>query len=199
MIRIFFAGDGPRDEATVPPLVRSILSTEVESAGFSPWARLNGAGRGYQKKVRFATLQAIDARAAALVAVVDRDKAEAGHRMDALRAARDADRTKKPAFPTAFGEANPHGEAWLLDDPVAVREALGLNSEDEIVSVKRTKDPKGILDALIEKSRHRGHSREALAEIATRVNPSRCQHPDHTGFREFTDELHLELGPLTTA
>ncbi len=52
-MRLLFVGDGERDAATVPHIVARILDTQVEPVT-QHWARLNGAGRGYQKKVRFA-------------------------------------------------------------------------------------------------------------------------------------------------
>ena len=126
MSLILFVGDGVRNAATVPPIVKRILNTEFSSLTRN-WAHLHGAGKGYQKKVRFAVLQALDAGAKGLIAVVDRDRAQRD-RLKRLREARDDDRMQKPPFPTAFGEANPHGEAWLLDDPQAIREALRLES-----------------------------------------------------------------------
>jgi hypothetical protein len=200
MIRIYFVGDGPRDAATVPALIASILSEQVDLVpGEHHWLRLHkDAGDGYERKVRYATTEARKAKAMALVAVVDRDKAKAGHRMKALRSAREADRKQNPPLPTAFGEANPHGEAWLLDDPRAVREALGLGHDVEIVSPKKTKNPKGSLESLIETTRSRAQIMTALAEIAAVVDPSRCQNAEHTGFREFMDEVRDEIGPIVT-
>ena len=55
-----------------------------------------------------------------------------------LREARERDRMERPPFPTAFGEADPHGEAWLLDDPTAIRDALELDPEVEIPTLSKT-------------------------------------------------------------
>ena len=44
MICLFFVGDGARDEATVPPLVRTILQIDFSTL-FQPWARLHAAER----------------------------------------------------------------------------------------------------------------------------------------------------------
>jgi hypothetical protein len=194
-MRLLFVGDGERDAATVPHLVETILGIRVERATL-PWARLNGAGRGYRKKVQFAVRQAIDAEADRLVAVVDRDKEAAGVRLGEMRQARDADRMKRPSYPTACGEANPHGEAWLLDDPVAVRDALGLANEVKVTPVHKTKDPKAVLNDLIRSSRKTDPITHILGDIAKCVDPSRCAHRDETGLEDFMAEVQSELGPL---
>src|SRR5208337_5149949 len=153
MMLILFVGDGERDAATIPHLVMRILDVELASTSRN-WAHLHGAGKGYQKKVRFAVLQAIDEGAVGLVAVVDRDRAPQRGRLRELREARDRDRMERPSFPTAFGEASPHGEAWLLDDPTAIRDALGLDPKVEIPTVLRTRNPKLVVNEIIKNSKH---------------------------------------------
>ncbi len=198
MISLLFVGDGERDAATVPHLVMRILGAEVEPVTRNR-AHLHQAGKGYQKKVRFALLQALDAGAAGLIAVVDRDKSQHGEKLKQLRAAREKVRMEKPPFPMAFGEASPHGEAWLLDDPAAIRDALGLDVDAEIVAISRTRDPKSVLNDLIGRSNREGTEILAvLTGIARLVDPERCFHASHTGFRDFVEDVRTEIGPLVT-
>jgi hypothetical protein len=196
MISILLIGDGPRDEATVPYMVKNILKTSIQTE-FRQWAHLHGSGKGYEKKVRFGVLQARDMNAAGLLAVVDQDKARGGGRLRSLRNARDADRIVHPPFPTALGEAKPHGEAWLLDDPHAIRQVLELDGGVDIPNVRRSRDPKEDLNELFRKSQRQGDDRmDLLKEIAQRIDVSRCQHGEETGFSDFVEEVRQELGPL---
>jgi hypothetical protein len=198
MISLLLIGDGPRDEATVPHMVENILNTPVQ-AEFQRWAHLHGSGKGYEKKLRFAVLQAKDALAAGLVAVVDQDNAKGGSRLKALRGARDDDRTVHPPFPTALGEAIPHGEAWLLDDPPAIRQVLELEDHVPIPTVRKAREPKDVLNQLIRMSRYHEENRiELLEQIAPLVDVSRCQHGNETGFADFVKEVRQELGPLVS-
>jgi hypothetical protein len=196
MISILLVGDGPRDEATVPHLVQTIVSTPIQ-AEFRRWAHLHGSGKGYEKKLRFAVLQAKDAEAVGLVAVVDQDRAKGGQRLKALREARDADRILHSPYPTALGEAIPHGEAWLLDDPYAIRQVLELEEDVPIPTVRRARVPKETLNELFRMSRYRDDDwMILLGEIAQRVDVSRCQHGQDTGFTDFVNDVHRELNPL---
>ena len=116
MIKLFFVGDGPRDEAVVPHLVAKILALDALQSGFSPWASLHKKSKGYARKLRFAIRQARDQNALGLVATVDSDESGRSGRLNQLRDGRDEDRQSAPPFPTSLGEAIPHLEAWLLDD-----------------------------------------------------------------------------------
>ena len=208
MISLFFVGDGARDEATVPHLVRTILQTDFSTL-FQPWARLHAAERrgrpgrrlrGYGRKLLYAIRAARVAQADGLVATVDRDKAPAG-RLRRLREARAADRQQAPSLPTALGEAKPHAEAWLLDDPVAVREALELPANADVPSVRDSTYPKHTLHELWEQSPRKeanpgDREMDALPEIARRVVPSRCAHRRETGFQAFVTEVRRELAGL---
>ena len=131
MIRLLFVGDGERDAAMNPPLVEVLTGAEVE-ATTRPWARLNV--RGYDRKLRFAIRQARDEGLQGVVATIDRDKSSGHDRLRELKAGRTRDRETAPPLPAALGAANPHAEAWLLDDPVAVRTVLGLDNDAAIVS-----------------------------------------------------------------
>ncbi|HEV7224363.1 MAG TPA: hypothetical protein VGN42_16760 [Pirellulales bacterium] len=137
MIHLFFVGDGPRDGATLPPLVERILGAEV-SVTFREWRPLHLRGKGgYGGKLQFIIRAARDAGASGLVAVVDRDKDPRRRRLRDLAAGRAGDRASAPPFPTALGEAVPHVEAWLLDDLAAVRQSLRLAVAIEIQSMPR--------------------------------------------------------------
>lgn len=218
MIRIHFVGDGPRDVWSVPHLVEGILSHPVELAVIgsdqSPqkgsdkwsdqsrrhWARLNSEGSGYRRKLLFAIRTAKDEGADGLVAVVDRDKTKDNSRLNELVKTRNEDRQKTGHFPTAIGEAIPHGDVWLLDDPVAVRRGLDLAPSTEIVNVRRSKYPKDDLDDLIANApRSEQEAEHPLTSIARLVDASRCAHARETGFQAFVDEVRTEFGPLVAS
>ena len=204
MIRVHIVGDGDRDGATVPPLVSNILGVEVEGV-FFPWnslpedkkgrkLRMNTTG-GYARKIAFAIERARSDRAAGMVAIVDRDVEPAGDRLNKLRSGRETDRLASAPIPTAIGEAVPHGEAWLLNDRVAVRDSLYL--EDRHLHATDESDPKSALDALISGSPRREDRRlEVLRDIAGRVDRSRCPNSDRTGFASFADEVRHEFRDL---
>jgi hypothetical protein len=196
MIRIHFVGDGERDAATVPHLVIDILQTEIDPTTTN-WPRLNSAGKGYPRKLRFAMKQAIDAGADGLVAVVDRDKAEKRSRLKELQAGREEWRANPamPPLPAALDEASPHGDVWLLADPVAIRQALELGDDVEIPSVRKTKEPKAALNELIKGSKYRNEMdiKIVLADIARLVDHRRCAHPEETGFGDFVRDVRVEF------
>lgn len=194
-MKLLLVADGPRDEASLPPLLNLILGRTVDCE-FESWVRIHrrGSGRGYDRKLRFAVGQARSRGHAGLVAVVDRDKDHAGHRAGELRATRETDRETGARFPTALGVADPHVDVWLLDDPAAVREGLGLESKTEVISVHRTKDPKAELDRLIQEASR--ELIEALTAIATRLQPRRCNHAKTTGFEAFADDCRQEFANL---
>jgi hypothetical protein len=114
MIRIHFVADGPRDGVTVPHLVENILGVQIEPKTHN-WRDIRlQSGKGYQRRLRFSILRAIDDDASGLVAVVDRDKSAPRVKLRELQAERESYRIERATFPTALGEAAPHGEAWLL-------------------------------------------------------------------------------------
>lgn len=197
MIRLLFVGDGKRDAATVPPLVETILDTEIDPET-RIWARLHASGRkGYDRKLVYALLQARDLGVPGVVATVDSDKEPKGKRLRSLQKGRISDREKRPPLPTALGEAVPHGEAWLFDDPAAVRTTLRLSDDLEIPTLRETRDPKKMLNKLCKQSpRAQDPPPEVLAEIAKCVDPARCSHAKQSGFLAFTKEVHSELGSL---
>lgn len=198
MIRLLVVGDGERDGATIPRFVENVLKTSVDHA-FHRWARLHtrGSGKGYARKVKYAVRQARTERRDGLVAVVDRDRSTRGERFGEMRRAREEDRTSLPPYPTALGEAIPHGEAWLLDDRDAVRAVLQLENDVVIPTTKKTKNPKRKLEALVEQSSRDDDPSAIFAEIAQALDLSRCVHAKETGFQAFVDDLRDEIGPLT--
>ena len=171
MIRVLVVGDGPRDEAMVPAIVATVLGRPVE-AQFEPWARLHDrSGKGYGRKLRYAIAVARDRRRA-LVATLDVDASPRRERMAELQQARDDARSRPDPVPTALGAANPHGEAWLLDDAVAVRSVLGLAADVPVPSVLRVRSPKGALEALMAESPRAGdRPRDVWRHIAVQVRP----------------------------
>ncbi len=199
MIRLLFVGDGERDAATNPHLVSTIISAPVDATA-RPWARLNQAGRGYDRKLLFAIRQARQNGRDGVVATVDRDTSPGRDRIRDLQAARTKDRETHPALPTAIGAADPHAEAWLLDDPHAVKTALRLPAETHIPTVRHVASPKAEVGRL-----HRTSPRcdepigVLLVEIAQALVPTRCQHGRETGFAQFADDVRREIGPLATA
>lgn len=194
MMHLYFVGDGPRDEAAVPRLVERVLGAEVDTE-FSAWVRLH-ARSGYGRKLRYAIRRARDRNRKGVVATVDSDKAPPRERLRELRQARDDDRATSAPLPTALGEAVPHLEAWLLDDPVAVREALGLDPNESVPTIRKAKHPKTAINSLIEKSSDDRSVLDHLSEIARQCNPDRCRHASETGFKSFADDVNTELGPL---
>jgi hypothetical protein len=193
MIPIHFVGDGKRDAATIPHIVRNTLRIEIAAVPLQ-WARLHGEGRGFSRKLGFAIRAAEADRAAGLVAVVDRDKDRKHHRLGELDAERSRSREAGRSIPIALGEAAPHGEAWLLDDAPAVRSALGLDEDVNVPNVRTTSNPKAALDKIINDSGFDSDSKmDALAEIARRLDPARCLHRNDTGFGAFVDDVRSEF------
>ncbi len=195
MIRLLFVGDGQRDAALGPALVGNLLRAEVQG-GFRAWARVNAAGKGYDRKLLFALRQARDDGYAGVVATIDRDSSRGSERLRSLKRGLERDRFRQAPLPTALGCADPHAEAWLLDDPVAVREALGLPGSHAIPSVARESDPKRALQALHDASGSGASPSAVCAAIAARLVLARCAQRRATGLASFATEVEVELGPL---
>jgi hypothetical protein len=196
MIRLLFVGDGERDAATNPHLVKRIVGVDVEAQAV-PWARLNEAGHGYDRKLLFAIRQARAEGLQGIVATIDQDKSPGRDRFHDLVAGRTRDREKAAPLPTALGCADPHAEAWLLDDPVAVRTVLQLANDAHIPNVRHVDSPKNEIAALHSSSpRSDEPVRAILVEIAQALEVARCQHADETGFHRFVEDVHDEIGPL---
>ncbi len=198
MIPLLIVGDGERDFVTVPPIIEKFIQAPIRTTT-SPWARLHDfGGNGYLRQLRFAMKAAKDDRAVGIVAVLDADKNPKGRRLHELDMAREKIRAAEPTFPTAIGEANPHGEAWLLDDTAAVRQVLDLPGDIAITNVRHAKSPKDALEEHILASRHANLPRlEILANIAKALDPTRCPHAKETGFERLGEEVRREIAPLT--
>ena len=199
MIRLLFVGDGERDAATNPHLVSTIIGAPVAPTT-APWARLNQAGHGYDRKLAFAIRQARDSGLDGLVATVDRDTSRHRDRIRELEAVRTKDRQTRPPLPTAVGCADPHAEAWLLDDPVAVRTALRLERDTPIPTIRQVDSPKAELHRLqLTSSRCDDLATDIVVDIARALSVERCQHARETGFAHFVDDVRHEIGPLARA
>jgi hypothetical protein len=205
MIRLLFVGDGPRDEASLPPLVGTILNTKIDNeSGFRAWKSIRVGG--YPKKLLFAIRIVRDRRLPGLVAVVDSDRQPARHRLRELIAARKKDRESTAPVPTALGEARPNVDAWLLDDATAVRDALQLSGNVPIPPVDKTPDPKAALNELISHSldmelqlnrdTSASHTLPLLSEIAAQIAPNRCKRAKATGFHAFEQDVLTEFATL---
>lgn len=206
-MHLLIVADGERDHCVVPRLVGRILNAQID-ATFMPWKDFSGhpsraqgtVGKGYERKLKLALLTARNKQLAGLVATLDSDRAPKGERLRQLKAARDSDRENQnlSVLPAAIGEAVPHVEAWLLDDPKAIREILQFPGVREIPNV-RDVDPKLALDDLCSESAREVHLLVLLAEMATSHDCERCNHRMETGLQEFVDDVRKELGPLVEA
>ena len=196
MIRLLFVGDGDRDAVTNPHLVATLIGAPVEPEAV-PWPHLHGAGKGYDRKLLFAISAARQKGLNGVVATIDKDRSPGRDRLRDLTAARTRDRDTAPSLPTALGCADPHAEAWLLDDPVAVRTVLGLVKNAMIPNVRKVASPKNELTGLHTASPRSGDpSKTVLAEIAQALEPKRCRHAKETGYAHFSGEVRDEIGPL---
>ncbi len=198
MIHLLFVGDGALDSVVVPHLVEVIVGANVEADSVA-WARLHGdkSGHGYKRKLLFAIRQARARRLQGLVATVDADKDRPRRKLQQLRDGRESDRMASAHLPIGLGEAVPHLEAWLLDDPLAVREGLGLRADASIPSVRRTRNPKEALKELLSQSSRSGERPlEVWPDIAGKLRADRCNHANETGFKDFAEDLRVEIGPL---
>jgi hypothetical protein len=207
MRKLRIVGDGQRDAVTIPAILRGLLKAEF-AAHASPWPRLHRGEKkapgvhlkGYGLKLWYLLREARTDGHDGVVAAVDADKDRAREKLTQLKRARDADRAQRAPLPTALGEACPHNEAWLLDDPVAVREALGLATDALIPNVRDCPYPKTALEELHRQSSHASNAPlDVWADIAARVDEHRCRHKTETGFEAFAREVRAELGPLFVA
>jgi hypothetical protein len=189
---------------TLPPVVKSILKADFIPEA-TRWPRLHRrekkvpgySVKGYGLKLLYVLDSARAANADGVVACVDADKETRRERLKQMKVARQADRSERAGLPAALGEARPHNEAWLLDDPVAVREGLRLPQEHAVPNVAKCGSPKAMLEALHQESERTGERPIAVwAHIAARVDPARCAHRKKTGLQALVAEVQAELGPL---
>ena len=207
MPRIRVIGDGPHEQRVLPILLRRILAREVECETRDAWQHIHqksitiGTHRlaGYAYRLYAAIRLAESKGLHGVAAVVDADKDGPHARFKQLTLARDAIRHESVLMPVAVGEAIPHGEAWLLDDPAAVREALGLPSGHDIPNVAKCPSPKDALQKLHSGGPRCGDlPRDIRTSIAERLEEQRCNHAEQTGFGPFVREVRSELAPLFT-
>lgn len=203
MMRLMFVGDGPLDWYTIPRLVETILQRTIEIGESQQWAHLRKR-KGYEKKLLLAMIDAVNKQLDGVVATVDTDKDTRNEKLKRLQSGRASARTEPSLhqLPVALGEATPHAEAWLLDDPKAVRDALALPSHVDVPHVING-SPKGTLQQLWEQAIARVTVPESwpetLAKIAAKVDPGRANHKKETGFAAFIDDVEAELGPFAAA
>ncbi len=202
MIRIQFLGEGSRDEAAAPPLVENLLGLEI-IATFTAWSSPS-IQRFHQKglsklgrKLMFALARASADGLQGVVAIIDDDQHD-GERLDALKAGREAHRRNNAPMPAALGCAIPHFEAWLIDDPAAVREMLKLPGNHPVPPPVGMSSPKEALHALYNKSPRASDilERDVLPEIARRLHLNRCNQRIQTGLQRFADDLRSEFKDL---
>jgi hypothetical protein len=194
MIPLLFLCDGPRDFPVVPRLVEKAIEYPVRPKS-TPWFHLRDA-RGYQGKLRFAMLAARKDSLAGVVATIDADKAS---RRDLLRGLRDARTALREVdlLPLAVGVADPHCEAWILDDGTAVRKVLGLAAETAVPSMRPGLNAKATLLGLIHSSRRAGEAVAGLfGEIAEALALTQCLHATDTGLAAFVADVRSELVDL---
>lgn len=198
---ILILGEGPRDEATVPPLVASLLGREVKSR-FEAWkdshVRWKTGQQGLNTHGRKLLLAIKATRAdggAGVIATQDHDKGREDRRGDMQRA-RDRDRETQAPIPVAIGVPVPHIEAWLLDDAVAVREGLALEKKHPVPNLPDVSYPKDAMTDLFKQSPRAhdgGKELDALGDIAGLVSLTRSAHKGTTGLGAFHEDLAHEF------
>lgn len=196
-IRLLVIGEGERDNICVPLLVAGIVQRPIEHE-FENWPRLHrrGSGQGLGRKLLFAMRQALDGAYQGLIATVDSDDCDGQVKLPELKSAREQARTTDKWVPAALGEPVPHLEAWLLDDPVAVRTAFSLAASTHINAPTKTKSPKDELNGLYERSGCSDPLLKTLEIICCELKLARCNHAKTTGFDDFAEDVEREIRPL---
>ncbi|MCA9110936.1 MAG: hypothetical protein KDA52_13380 [Planctomycetaceae bacterium] len=200
MINLLVVGDGPRDQSALPILIGQLLGCEIQSRydDLHEIRYLKGKGDIHARKVKYLSRRACADRFDGLAVVVDTDKSPRREKLKNLRKGRKEDREKNPPFPTALGEAKPHFDVWLLDEPVAIREALGFSADFDNVNAVKVEYPKDELSKLVESSEFEfDQVSDALGAIAKRISLQRCVHPKDTGLAAFAEDLDAEIKPVT--
>ncbi len=200
MIEVLFVGDGDRDAIVVPVLVERILGVAIQPQT-THWARLHkSGGRGYGRKLKYALTQARDRNVRGVVATLDTDTAKHRARLKELQGGREQDRAANAKISTALGEATPHGEAWVLDDAMAVQAGLRLSPEATIPTTKDSPNPKKTLHGLFKRSPRADEPfKTVLADLARRIDPGRYAYPKETGYRAFATDVRTEFRIVTSA
>lgn len=193
---LHFVGDGELDRVVVPHLVERIIGRRHE-VRFVAWKEIRGnkPSHGYGRKLRYAILDAKEQGEQGVVATLDRDRAEPRAKLHELQSARNGLREQGHHIPVALGEANPHLEAWLIDEPTAVRAALQLEKSATVPNWRKSKYPKDELGLLLSQST-RSHERpsEVWPDIARAVVTDQMLHPQETGWQDFEADIRAEFG-----
>ncbi len=196
-MKVWIVGDGHRDKAMLPPLLRSILEVEL-NCEFKTWRDVRLRKGGYDNKLAYFMRQILATRKPwRLVAVVDADGSPRGRRLNKLKTKREEERQKQNhPIPTALGEAFPHGEAWLLDDSEAVKKGLNLDA-DHKVPTATSGSPKKIMHELLAASPKADERPiDVWPDIAHYVRLKSCRTPKKTGFGPFCEDVLKELKPM---
>ncbi len=185
-MRIRYVADGDRDHWMLPALVQTIIGAHDEG-GFLRWRdiQLQGGLKGGLGRKLQLVVRAAEQENEAVVATVDRD-ATHGERLRELQQHRG-----DPSIPVALGEANPHGEAWLVDDIEPLRTHLGLGAEEQGAD---RRNPKKWLDGLVARA-DRGSASVVYPRLAADVRLKRCTQAKRTGFRAFVTDLEDQFRP----
>jgi hypothetical protein len=195
MIRLLIVADGPRDEATLPPLVETIVGKSI-GAQFVPWRglRVHSPGKGNRtgRKLKFAVRRAQSDNLEGVVAVVDRDRDE--DRLRDLTDARADDRAGGVNLPTAVGCAVPHSEKWYVSDRTAMKVCFPGGTDADFEAIQRSRKPKDDLDGLF--AAHDVPKIEGLRILSSNLQVSRCAHRDDSGLSAFEADLIAEIGPI---
>ncbi|MBI5494281.1 MAG: hypothetical protein HY904_04590 [Deltaproteobacteria bacterium] len=190
-MHILGVGDGPRDQAIMEPILCTLAGMRV-SVEFKTWKALRVGG--YAKAMKFVIREVFDAgaRYGGVVAWADDD----GVSENRLKQLRDGRNHSAPQFAVkaAVGVAVPHAEAWLLDDAVAIRQTLGLDSTVDVPRVTECAYPKTTLDALVKQAYVGEDVMDALPRIAEALDPTRMTHAKRTGFETFQTDFQEQFG-----
>lgn len=195
--------DGEREFEVLAILVSRILGIQVAEKNRSKWShshsldigRLPGLGK-VGRRLLFEIRRAHNLEADGVVAAVDRDDGRYDH-LAKLERAREYERGRgkeTAEIPVAIGEAAPHFEAWLLDDPDAILTALQLPPDMPIPTVTQCQSPKKELEALVARCEsNTSHYRDSFKKIAAELAPERCSCREETGFGAFEDDVRVEF------
>jgi Domain of unknown function (DUF4276) len=156
-------------------------------------------GKKLWQKVKFVEQTALYNEAAGAVFVID---TEGNHRSRLAELVKGRD-SAYPDFPMAVGVAHPCIEAWLLADPVAIAQAMGLSNDpreidspEDLPAPQRNRDhnPKTVLAECARGSpvSSRDATRIAAEIVDLAVLRRRCP----LGFEPFAREVEKRIAPL---
>jgi hypothetical protein len=183
----------PPDQGVVPILVHALCGRpDTMRVKRRCWPELQGKGLG--RKLRYVLRQAGYGGTDGVVFVVDAD--DRPTKLAVLIRERDA---AQRCVPAAVGAAKPCLEAWLLADPAAIRQALGLveipsvsdNPENLPSGRQDANHPKRLLARLGAKS---AADKDAIARAISDVNvvAERCP----ASFAPFAKEIRDRIAVL---